>query len=889
MTAVTNHDAILFRMLSAGLMVAVLAIGPVPAAASAAQPPLVEIVDLNPEQGEGLIAAPIAGAYWNGRVYFEGRLDDGDEVFVADDTLGGTSQFIDLWPGERGSRPDQFTRVGGSESTNTRVFFAAETADAGRELWVTAGAPASTALVADFLPGDEGSDPDSLTAWDGALYLTVSAGAGRQLYQVNRGTLLATPLGAGSFELARGAELVGTDTALYFPATSTVTGDIEIWSTDGSSVTRETGTGCDDIGDAHVAGGLVFFVCSRAGSVDVLQVDPGQPDGTTTIQAHAGASDVAELASAGGLLYWSLDGEQLWAWDPAAPLVGIAATYAAGADIGGLARLGSRLLFRADSGSGLEPHVADGFSAAQLRDVFPGPEDGMDTFAGFAVHDGLAYFRADDGVAGDELWRTDGTGMGTVLFQDIEPGGDRSRPASLLDSPFGLLFTLNDGGLWATDGTGVVRLDDLQRSSSSPGELFYDAIGDRLFFTAFWTGFGEEPWVSDGTEAGSYRLRDIRVGELSSRTHELLAAFPSTAGAQPSRFLFAADDGVNDQQLWQSDGTPAGTLPFATLNPGGDARVIPGTHLDAGYYFAADDGVTGRELWRTDGTSGGTQRLTDLDIAGNSIITGAEFATFDGQLFFEADDGISGRELWRTDGTGAPSLLADLAPGPDSATPSDLRPTPSRLFFVADDGNERYLWRSDGTAQGTQAVLQTDAPGLTAVGDAVYFRHDDGAAGEELWRADATSVAQVVDLTPGPTGSIIRIAGAINGRIVFTNGEATFDGIRLYASDGTPGTAQSLGAFKSVASSQAVAFDGHLYFPAEIDGEGQELWRTDGTSVEMIDLEPGPTPSTPDDFTVGSDRLFFFAYDRTVKNELHVLSRNPVLFADGFEPVSGQP
>ena len=34
----------------------------------------------------------------------------------------------------------------------------------------------------------------------------------------------------------------------------------------------------------------------------------------------------------------------------------------------------------------------------------------------------VRYFSGDDGVAGAELWKTDGTAAGTVLVRDINPG-----------------------------------------------------------------------------------------------------------------------------------------------------------------------------------------------------------------------------------------------------------------------------------------------------------------------------------------------------------------------------------------------------------------------------------------------------------------------------------
>jgi ELWxxDGT repeat protein len=38
-----------------------------------------------------------------------------------------------------------------------------------------------------------------------------------------------------------------------------------------------------------------------------------------------------------------------------------------------------------------------------------------------------AYFTADDGVNGRELWKSDGTAAGTVLVKDINPGSATSQ------------------------------------------------------------------------------------------------------------------------------------------------------------------------------------------------------------------------------------------------------------------------------------------------------------------------------------------------------------------------------------------------------------------------------------------------------------------------------
>ena len=54
---------------------------------------------------------------------------------------------------------------------------------------------------------------------------------------------------------------------------------------------------------------------------------------------------------------------------------------------------------------------------------------------------------------------------------------------------------------------------------------------------------------------------------------------------------------------------------------------------------------------------------------------------------------------------GTPFLVADINPGATSSNPHDLVAVDGQTYFIADDGlNNRALWRSDGTGEGTVKV-----------------------------------------------------------------------------------------------------------------------------------------------------------------------------------------
>ena len=130
--------------------------------------------------------------------------------------------------------------------------------------------------------------------------------------------------------------------------------------------------------------------------------------------------------------------------------------------------------------------------------------------------------------------------------------------------------------LWITTGSGAssgARLfaDVLPELPQDAGWYMHEA-GGRLWFYGRPSTFnpGMEPWVSDGTAAGTLSLGDLNPGDATSLPNGvLLPQDDPRFAAGPDGYVyfraFRPDIGV---ELFRSDGTPEGTGLVADIVPG---------------------------------------------------------------------------------------------------------------------------------------------------------------------------------------------------------------------------------------------------------------------------------------------------------------------------------
>ncbi|WP_428306785.1 ELWxxDGT repeat protein [Lacipirellula sp.] len=339
---------------------------------------------------------------------------------------------------------------------------------------------------------------------------------------------------------------------------------------------------------------------------------------------------------------------------------------------------------------------------------------------------------------------------------------------------------------------------------SQPTEL--TRVGDVGFFVAWTETTGAELWKTDGTEAGTEIVKDIRGGRNGSAPGQLT----NVNGV----LYFTANDGVNGAELWKSDGTAAGTERLSTTAIGPSLGPVVSEIVAVGnsVFFTARTTSTQTELWKTDGTAAGTILLRSF--FATLISTRVQQLTeMNGALYFFANDGAKGMELWRSDGTTAgTAIVKDIVPGSGGAIPvisswidADLVNAGGTLYFSATSPTSpgRYdLWKSDGTAAGTVMVKSGPAsvPGFApqhffAFNGEAYFVANDGTSGLELWKSNGT--------TAGTTLVKDLFVGSSNGM----------------ATDGS-----------KAADPQFTVHNGQLYFTA-VSSNSRALWRTDGTAA----------------------------------------------------------
>ncbi|CAN5183666.1 hypothetical protein BH11BAC5_BH11BAC5_42070 [soil metagenome] len=306
------------------------------------------------------------------------------------------------------------------------------------------------------------------------------------------------------------------------------------------------------------------------------------------------------------------------------------------------------------------------------------------------------FFIAQDASSYNSLWVTLGTNATTT---NVGPfGGISNSIQELQNYNNKIYFAYNDGvngqEPWVSDGTtaGTVMLKDIYPGVTSSGPQNFTVANSKLFFLANDVNGSHRLYASDGTAANTIVVKNNIVAGFNGE--RALAVFNNMA-------YFESDDGSGSGfGLWKSDGTVAGTslvkAGIIVANFKGNSPV-----LNNKMYFNVNDNINGDELWVTDGTNAGTTIVKDINPGGSG--EPMNFQVYHSKIYFSANNGVDGEELWATDGTGAGTqMVKDVVAGSGSSQPRAITVYKDTLYFLAWATQE--LWKSDGTGAQTQLV-----------------------------------------------------------------------------------------------------------------------------------------------------------------------------------------
>ncbi|WP_162200405.1 T9SS type A sorting domain-containing protein [Kordia jejudonensis] len=409
----------------------------------------------------------------------------------------------------------------------------------------------------------------------------------------------------------------------------------------------------------------------------------------------------------------------------------------------------------------------------------------------FYVMNGELYFSAFVSGIGQELYKTDGTDAGTVLLKDIRTGSSSGLDFNSNDD--NQLFVEYNGELyfrgstnssielWKTDGTevGTVSVKNFEAATNGaptfmtkPGKNILGVVYNGLLYFYVNRGGNGELWKTDGTTANTVLVRSNLnlISEMIVFNNEL---------------LFVAEDNTSPEgrELWKTDGTFAGTtikhdIFPNNLNPAFGLGSNPSyltifnneLYFKARSYNGTSGQIIGSELWKTDGTTASLVKDIDTDNLASGLGI-PNFTIYNNELYFAAsDNSTSDFELWKTDGTesGTVKVISATDTG-ESIEFLKAVVYANKLFYF----DSQQLWVTNGTPAGTEVltgnseeILLISSFSLLEYQNKLWFAGTKSGNGNELTSLTDASVLSTtnfettaIQMYPNPTSNRIRFSG----------------------------------------------------------------------------------------------------------------------------------
>lgn len=536
------------------------------------------------------------------------------------------------------------------------------------------------------------------------------------------------------------------------------------------------------------------------GSVGLIRSD-GSSEGTTILKAF---DSVTNLVTSGDQLYFiaGIDNQyQLWTSD-------------------GTTR-GTKQV--KDLNPNADPNFPQDLfeiDGVLFYSAIDGDRDGIDSL----VEGGIGNYPY---VNGYEVWRREGTGVGSRFFRNLIPDkiitevditdeevtvlDENGQPVMVETGEFEEVPVLNPDGTQVVDpvsGEGVTR--------------FVPAT-EELTTTEFTADVTTNVFAND-----SYPQNFTGLNGNYFFTAQSSAFYSLDTRTDPTL--------IGGLELWFSDGTEEGTQPI-NINE------------NVYTFYEPEDGEYTPSTITTQPEFGFIPR--------SSSSFPRELTPSRNKLYFVANDGISGFELWSISDQGDQlTRISDLNPGNTSSSPEELTMVGKNLYFSADDGSGRKLFYYNRTLDEPKVVKRSgDNPeNLAAIGNQLFYSAESDL-GRELWSAKKANAELVKDINPGSESSspsqmtmTKRISGGKSpqkkSNILYFSADDGSHGVELMSLE-LKGKRNKVTIDSDIINGPPSSFpreltnhNQQLYFTAKDQSKGRELW-TIGPAIQGPNSESG--------------------------------------------------
>ncbi|MBE0643468.1 MAG: PKD domain-containing protein [Bacteroidetes bacterium] len=238
----------------------------------------------------------------------------------------------------------------------------------------------------------------------------------------------------------------------------------------------------------------------------------------------------------------------------------------------------------------------------------------------------------------------------------------------------------NEGNeLWCTDGSTLRQITGLTNGSTSTYPVFMTPMDGVLYFVALDETHGSELWrfpLTDPMHSGTATLvNDLYAGSGRSEPCWLtvyngdlyFSAFTPATGRELFRYDGTAITLVADIATGVASSNPNHAPTDKKLYTDDNAYRFTMTEFNGKLYFAADDGMNGNELWSYDAATNMAAMVWDV----NSGAEGSDprfLTVYNGKLYFTAYTPLFGRAWYEYDPGGSAVNMPPVAVA--AATPT---------------------------------------------------------------------------------------------------------------------------------------------------------------------------------------------------------------------------